>query len=67
MNQIICWLINQISYCLRKITHWLRMKQINKGIPWQFYEQYSIPEILKMKLNGTEEDKLEIYMRTFSP
>ena len=51
------WILNQFSYILRRITHWVRMKHIAKGRDWRFYKQYSAKEILKMKWDGTEEDK----------
>jgi len=37
------------------------MKHIEKGRDWRFYHQYSYGEILKMKLDGTEEQKMEAW------
>jgi len=51
------WFLIQVCYVLRRWTHWMRMRHISNGRDWRFYEQYSIREILKMKVDGTEEDK----------
>jgi len=55
------WVIIQLSYLLRRFTHWARMKHIAKGRDWRFYEQYSVAEILKMKMDGSEEDKYWVW------
>ena len=54
-------ILNQMSYWLRRVTHYGRMKHIERGRDWRFYEQYSIGEILRMKLDGTEEAKYWIW------
>jgi len=51
------WMLARTTYVLRSATHWARMKQIKHGRDWRFYTQYSVKEILQMKLDGTEEDK----------
>jgi len=56
------WILTQTTYALRITTHWMRMKQIRHGRDWRFYSQYSIKEILQMKLDGTEEDKYWIWL-----
>lgn len=58
---MIDYLLIQLSYCLRRLTHHIRMKHIEKGRDWRFYHQYSYGEILKMKLDGTEEQKMEAW------
>ena len=58
---MLSWILVQFSYGLRRITHWGRMKHIRQGTDWHFYEQYSIKEILNMKLDGTEEQKMQLW------
>jgi len=47
---------------LRRFLHWARMHHIAKGRDWRFYEQCTLKEILSMKLDGTEEDKLWVWV-----
>ena len=60
-ERIIGYILIQLSYWLRRATHYLRMKHIEKGRDWNFYEQYTGKEILEMKIDGTEEGKMKIW------
>lgn len=46
---------------LRQFLHRARLRHISNGKDWRFYEQCTLKEILKMKLDGTEEDKLWVW------
>jgi len=59
--RIIGYILTQLTYWLRRATHYMRMKHIAKGRDWHFYEQYTAKEILRMKLDGTEQQKMEIW------
>ena len=48
---------------IRRLLHYTRMKHLREGRDWRFYESYSVVNILKMKLNGSEEGKYETYSR----
>ena len=48
---------------VRRWLHWSRMKHIRRGRDWRFYEAQSIGEIASMKLDGTEDQKLEMWCR----
>lgn len=61
---VLGWILNQLSYYLRRFTHWGRMRHIKQGRDWRFYKQYSIAEILKMKLDSTEEQKMDIWYKS---
>lgn len=60
-----------LAYCIdwlhlmtvRHFLHWSRMRHIAQGRDWRFYEAQSIKEIITMKLDGTEEQKLEMWSR----
>lgn len=61
MGFIVDWLLVHLCYLMRRLTHYMRMKQIAKGIDWRFYEDYSAKEIFDMKLDGSEESKYWAY------
>ena len=61
MEKIIGYILTQLSYYLRRAMHYMRMKHIEKGRDWRFYEQYTAEEILKMKLDGSEESKMKLW------
>ena len=48
---------------VRTLLYKSRMKHIDNGVDWRFYEQYSVKEILAMKLDGSEDDKQHIYSK----
>jgi len=62
---LVAWPLANIALSMRRITHWGRMRHLAKGRDWRFYEQYSIGEILKMKVDGSETEKMNMWMRRY--
>jgi len=60
-ERIAGYLLRQACYWLRCMTHYLRNRHTEKGRDWRFYEQYSISEILKMKFDGSEIQKYDVW------
>ncbi len=60
-ENIMGFILIQLIYFSRRFTHYARMKHIEAGRDWRFYEQYSFMEILKMKLDGSEIQKYDIW------
>ena len=53
-------------FTIRRALHFMIMKHIEAGRDWNFYEQYSAKEILRMKLDGTEDWKLNVWHRAIN-